>query len=116
MPHGKPYEPSAYPPDQTALIFIDYYSCVVDSLERKDALVQDAEKLLRAAREKKVAILHCLEDLTLDPAPTSRLTETWYHMNRQPFYSANPELVAEHAAKRSTKEHPAVSQFWMMRF
>ncbi|KAI1117118.1 Isochorismatase hydrolase [Nemania sp. NC0429] len=64
MPLNDPPEPSTYPPSQTALILIDYYESIIEKLEEDDDdydFVDEAESLLRAARFKNVAILHCLE-------------------------------------------------------
>ncbi|GAP91998.1 putative isochorismatase hydrolase protein [Rosellinia necatrix] len=95
---GNLYDPSAYPPSQTALLFLDYQNILMDMVPSpvNETLVNAGIALLAAARQNNVAILHCIMDTTLDPAPTNKVTTTWASQFK-PVFSANPQLGAEYA-------------------
>ncbi|KAI1169517.1 Isochorismatase hydrolase [Nemania sp. FL0916] len=93
------YDPAAYPPSQTALMFLDYENILVSMVPSptKETLIKAAETLLSAARKHNIAILHCLSDTSLNPPPTNKASATW-DAQFKPIFSANPELGAEYAA------------------
>ncbi|KAI3324139.1 Isochorismatase hydrolase [Xylariaceae sp. AK1471] len=104
MPSTNPYEPSAYPPSQTALLFLDYQNFLVNMVPSptNESLCNAVKTLLTAARENDVAILHCLADTSLEPDPTSKVAATW-ETQYKPLLSANPQLGIEYAAFAPTE-------------
>ncbi|KAI2615368.1 Isochorismatase hydrolase [Hypoxylon sp. NC1633] len=104
MPGKDLYEPSAYPPSQTALMFLDYQNILVSMVPSptKETLVKAAESLLAAARKNNVAILHCITDTDSEPVATNKVAATW-DTQFKPVFSANPQLGAEFAAFAPTK-------------
>lgn len=65
-------------------------------LERREKVINSAKRLLMAARENNVAIVHCLMDTTIDPPTTSKGTEKWQSIIK-PMLAAQPELVPEYS-------------------
>ncbi|KAI0155019.1 Isochorismatase hydrolase [Xylariaceae sp. FL1272] len=92
------HEPSAYPPSQTALMFLDYQNILVNMVPSpaKETMISAAETLLKTARDNNVAIIHCLVDVKLDPPITSKFIGLW-ETQFKPTFSSNPELGAEYS-------------------
>ncbi|KAI1130047.1 Isochorismatase hydrolase [Nemania abortiva] len=99
------YDPSAYKPSQTALMFLDYQNLLVNMVPdpTNKTLIKAAETLLAAARKNNVAILHCISDTNAEPAATNKVAATW-DAQYKPIFSANPELGAEYAGFAPTQE------------
>ncbi|KAI0379268.1 putative hydrolase protein [Hypomontagnella monticulosa] len=94
-----PCRPSSYGSPETALLLLDYENAHVNMIqgpERRGNVVSSTKKLLTAARENKVAIVHCLMDTDQDPPTTSKGTKKWQSMIK-PMLAANPEMVAEYS-------------------
>lgn len=93
-----PNQPEYYGPSQTALLFLDYLNVLVNMIPDEDVrqnLIDSAKQLLATARKYKVPIIHCTVDIDLDPAPTTKIYEDWFLINK-PAFEAQPELVEEH--------------------
>ncbi|KAI0402784.1 putative hydrolase protein [Xylaria palmicola] len=96
---NNPWSPSSYSPSKTALLLLDYENAHVSMIqnpEEREKVVQSTKRLLTAARENNVAIVHCIMDTTLNPPPTSKGTEKWQSVIK-PMLAGHPELVAEYS-------------------
>lgn len=99
MTSNDSYKPSAYPPSKTALLLLDYQNVLLDMVPwpRNKTVISAAERLLEAARDNQVAVLHCIVDVHhSDPRPTSKAAATW-ETRYKPAFSADPHLGAEFA-------------------
>lgn len=94
---AKPYEPSAYKPSETALIFIDCHSAVLSNLADYNPLIQEAKKLLATAHKNNIAILHCLTNVNSEPAQTNKLVDT-QNATKKRHFSKNPKLAPDYDA------------------
>ncbi|KAI5917509.1 putative hydrolase protein [Camillea tinctor] len=95
----EPWKPSSYGPSKTALLLLDYENAHVGMIQdagRREKVVHSTKRLLTAARENNVVIVHGLMDTASDPPATSKGTEKWQSVIK-PMLAANPELVAEYS-------------------
>jgi len=93
-----PWKPSSYGPSKTALLLLDYEKAHIDMIEdlkRREEVVSSTKKILMAARENNVAIVHCLMDTTSDPPATNKGSEKW-HSTIKPLLAANPDIAVEY--------------------
>lgn len=94
-----PWRPSSYNPSKTALLLLDYENAHIDMIpdpKTKEIVVNSTKRLLTAARENNVAIVHCLMDTTQDPPIMSKGTEKWLSVIK-PLLLANPEMAAHYS-------------------
>lgn len=69
-------------------------------------LIDSAKQLLAKARKYKVPIIHCTVDIDLDPAPTTKIYEDWFSVNK-PAFESQPELVEEYPGLAPTRNSTA---------
>lgn len=65
-------------------------------------LIDSPKQLLATARKYKVPIIHCTVDIDLDPAPTTKIYEDWFSVNKPAFVS-QPELFEEYPDLEPTR-------------
>lgn len=93
------------PKKKTALLFLDFLNILVNMIPDEDVrrnLIDSPKQLLATAHKYKVPIIHCTVDIDLDPAPTAKIYEDWFSVNK-PAFESQPELFEEYPDLEPTR-------------
>lgn len=92
-----PNQPTAYPPQKTALLLLDFHNFIVNMVqpqETKNGVLSRVQNLAEVARKNSVPVIHCLIDGTQDPPSTSKIADRWNNTLKSSLES-QPELLRE---------------------
>ncbi|KAF2438107.1 Isochorismatase hydrolase [Karstenula rhodostoma CBS 690.94] len=78
-PPTDPTSPSHYPPNQTALLLLDFHTLFVDSLPapKGHAALAVAASTKKWAKSTGIHVIHCLIDTEQTPFPTCKSIPRW---------------------------------------
>ncbi|KAI0965376.1 putative hydrolase protein [Xylaria arbuscula] len=92
------WRPSRYAPFKAALLLLDDDKADVKLIQdpkRREELLNSTKRLLTAAQDHNIAIVHCLLDTASDPPTTSEQAEKWWSI-LESVRTANRFTISEY--------------------